>query len=94
MILFVSIMIKTNRENFISNFKKIPLGTSTTELNAVFGKPYLFYGEDVSIIFSNIVNNRDNDFKVFRFSKSYFFIPVVVDFLIKNDMVYEKKITQ
>ena len=93
-ILIVFILIKTDRKNFISNFEKTPLGTSTTELYATFGKPYTFVGEDVTIIFSNIENNRDNDFKVYRFSKSYFFIPVVADFLIKNDMVYEKKLTQ
>ena len=93
-ILIVFILIKTDRKNFISNFEKTPLGTSTTELYAAFGKPYIFGKEDVSVIFSNIENSRDNDFKVYRFSKSYFFIPVVADFLIKNDMVYEKKLTQ
>ncbi len=90
----VFIRAKTAMENFISNFEKIHSGTSTTELYATFGKPYVFYGEDVSVIFSNIGNNKDNDFKVYRFSKSYFFIPVVIDFLIKDNMVYEKKSAQ
>ena len=85
---------KTNRENFISKFEKIPLGASTAKLCAVFGEPHIFYGADVSIVFSNITGNSDNIFKVYRFSGSYFFIPIVSDFLIKNDMVHEKRLTR
>ena len=93
-ILISFIVIKKDKDLFISKFEKICLGTRATKLYTVFGEPHIFYGADVSIIFSNLTNNSDNEFKVYRFSQSNFFIPIVCDFLIKNDVVYEKKLTQ
>lgn len=93
-ILISFIVIKKDKDCFISKFEKISLGTCTTKLCAEFGEPIIFYGTDVSIIFSNITYNSDNAFKVYRFSQSNFFIPTVCDFLIKNDVVYDKKLTQ
>ena len=88
------VLEKINRNNFISKFEKIPLGTSSTKLCTVFGEPRIFYGAEVSIIFPNITRNSNSSFKVYRFSKSSFFIPIVSYFLIKNDIVYDKKLIQ
>ena len=83
---------KITRDKFISQFNKIQTGESTQQLKAVFGTPHIFYGEDVSLIFPESANRKICTYSVYRFSTDGFFIPLVCDFLIENDMVCKKKL--
>ena len=88
------LVVRRNQEHFISDYEKIPSGAGTEELRAVFGEPHIFRGTAVSNIFPDVADNGGNDFAVYRFSRYRFFLPIVCDFLIKNDAVCDKRLMQ
>ena len=84
---------KVTRKDFISKFHKIQTGESTRNLKIVFGKPHVFYGKDVCLIFPGSADSKNSTYIVYRFSTGGLFIPLVCDFLIENDAVCKKKLS-
>ena len=83
-----------DRANFIARLRSIPVGADSRQLDAALGTPIRFSGSDVGILFPETAAEESRDFTVLRFSRSGFYLPVVGDFLIRDNTVRDKKIWQ
>ena len=88
------LVTRRNQDHFISDYERISSGAGTEELRALFGEPRIFRGADVSFVFPEVADNGGHEFEVYRFSRSRFFLPLVCDFLIKNNAVCDKRLMQ